>query len=192
MLVGALEVDLEAAHIAADVRLDILIRRGRLDEAQAAAQNARYRTIQYGEMLRQRTGGDQPRRAQRRLGRDRCRQFLDDALAHIEERYRAENAILVNLTEVRDTADTADRKAQAAHLVDVVAGLPAPPRPAPGRPAERRAPLPRRAGPADVHRRPAPSPPWTCTPSCSARCLTPPGGRRRPGPDSLLRHRRPA
>lgn len=54
VLVGALEVDLEAAHIAADVRLDILIKRGRLSEAQAAAQNARYRTIQYGEMLRQR------------------------------------------------------------------------------------------------------------------------------------------
>ncbi|TWD84502.1 hypothetical protein FB561_5693 [Kribbella amoyensis] len=119
VLVGALEVDLEAAHIAADVRLDILIKRGRLDEAQAAAQNARYRTIQYGEMLRQRLEA---------TGRDvrnvdwavTMPAFLDEALSHIETRYRAENAILVNLTEVRDTADTAVRKAQAARLVDVV------------------------------------------------------------------------
>lgn len=52
VLVGALEVDLEAAHIAADIRLELLISRGRLSEAQTAAQNARYRTIAYGEDLR--------------------------------------------------------------------------------------------------------------------------------------------
>jgi hypothetical protein len=119
VLVGALEVDLEAAHIAADVRLDILIKRGRLSEAQAAAQNARYRTIQYGEMLRQRleaTG----RNVRNVDWVEAMPAFLDEALAHIEERSKAENAILVNLTEVRDTADTPARKAQAALLVEVV------------------------------------------------------------------------
>ncbi|MDO3395062.1 hypothetical protein QWJ41_04995 [Nocardioides sp. SOB44] len=119
VLVGALEVDLEAAHIAADVRLDILIKRGRLNEAQAAAQNARYRTIQYGEMLRQRL--DATSRDVRNVDwAEAMPAFIDEALAHIIERYRAENAILVNLTEVRDTADTASRKAQAARLVEVV------------------------------------------------------------------------
>ncbi|MEA5455252.1 hypothetical protein SPF06_11010 [Sinomonas sp. JGH33] len=119
VLVGALEVDLEAAHIAADVRLDILIKRGRLSEAQAAAQNARYRTIQYGEMLRQRL--EATSRDVRNVDWSLAMPaFIDEALAHIEGRYRAENAILVNLTEVRDVADTAARKAQAARLVDVV------------------------------------------------------------------------
>ena len=119
VLVGALEVDLEAAHIAADVRLEILIRRGRLDEAQSAAQNARYRTIQYGESLRQYL------EATSRDVRNvdwvvTVPQVIEDALTHIEERYKAENAILTNLTGVRDTADTPDRKAQAANLVTVV------------------------------------------------------------------------
>lgn len=119
VLVGALEVDLEAAHIAADVRLDILIKRGRLSEAQAAAQNARYRTIQYGEMLRQRL--EATSRDVRNVDWAKAMPaFIEEALAHIEGRYRAENAILVNLTEVRDTADTPARKAQAARLVDVV------------------------------------------------------------------------
>jgi hypothetical protein len=52
--VGALEVDIESAQIAADLRLDVLIKRGRLTDAQAAAQAARYQTIRCGEMLRQR------------------------------------------------------------------------------------------------------------------------------------------
>jgi len=119
VLVGALEVDLEAAHIAADVRLEILIKRGRLSEAQAAAQNARYRTIQYGEMLRQRL--EATSRDVRNVDwAEAMPAFLEEALEHIVARYRAENAILVNLTEVRDTADTAARKAQAARLVAVV------------------------------------------------------------------------
>lgn len=119
VLVGALEVDLEAAHIAADVRLDILIKRGRLSEAQAAAQNARYRTIQYGEMLRQRL--EATSRDVRNVDwAVTMPAFLDEALCHIEERYKAENAILTNLTEVRNTTDDPTRKAQAARLVEVV------------------------------------------------------------------------
>lgn len=119
VLVGALEFDVESAQIAADLRLDTLIRRGRLSDAQAAAQTARYRTIQYGEQLRQRLeAADRDVRSV-----DWLREMpvlLDEALEHIEARYRAENAILVNITEVRDTADTTQRKIQAAQLVDVV------------------------------------------------------------------------
>lgn len=119
VLVGALEVDIESAQIAADLRLDTLIRRGRLSDAQAAAQTARYRTIQYGEQLRQRLEA---------TGRDvrsvdwltEMPEFLDEAVGHIEARYRAENAILLNITDIRDTADTADRKRQAAQLVEIV------------------------------------------------------------------------
>lgn len=119
VLVGALEVDIESAQIAADLRLETLIRRGRLSDAQAAAQTARYRTIQYGELLRQRLEA---------TGRDvrsvdwltEMPEFLDEAVGHIEARYKAENAILTNITNIRDTADTADRKRQAAQLVEIV------------------------------------------------------------------------
>lgn len=119
VLVGALDVDLEAAHVAADVRLDVLIRRGRLSEAQNAAQNARYRTIGYGEHLRRQL------EATTRDVRNvdwviAMPQFIQEALDHVVGRYRAENAILVNITNVRDTADTPARKLQAARLVQVV------------------------------------------------------------------------
>lgn len=119
VLVGALEIDIESAQIAADIRLETLIRRGRLSDAQAAAQAARYRTIQYGEMLRQRLEA---------TSRDvrsvdwlaSMPDFIAEALEHIEARYKAENAVLVNITDVRDTAETPLRKQQAAALVEIV------------------------------------------------------------------------
>ena len=52
VLVGALDTDVESAEIAAEVKLENLIRRGRLSDAQLAAQQARYRTIEYAETLR--------------------------------------------------------------------------------------------------------------------------------------------
>lgn len=119
VLVGALELDIESAQIAADLRLETLIRRGRLSDAQAAAQTARYRTIQYGEMLRQRLEATE-RDVRTVDWLKEMPAFIEEALEHIEARYRAENAILVNITDVRDTADTAGRKQQAARLVDVV------------------------------------------------------------------------
>jgi hypothetical protein len=119
VLVGALEVDLEAAHIAADVRLDVLIKRGRLAEAQNAAQNARYRTIAYGEHLRRQL--EATTRDVRNVDwLTAMPRFIQEALEHVIGRYHAENAILVNITTVRDTADTPIRKRQAARLVEVV------------------------------------------------------------------------
>ncbi|MFD6734542.1 hypothetical protein ACFWDZ_25870 [Micromonospora aurantiaca] len=119
VLVGALELDIESAQIAADLRLETLIRRGRLSDAQIAAQTARYRTIQYGEKLRQRLEATE-RDVRTVDWLHEMPDFIAEAIEHIEARYRAENAILVNITEVRDTADTAARKQQAAQLVEVV------------------------------------------------------------------------
>jgi hypothetical protein len=53
VLVGALDTDVESAQAAAEAKLENLVRRGRLSEAQYAAQQARYRTIQLGERIRQ-------------------------------------------------------------------------------------------------------------------------------------------
>jgi hypothetical protein len=119
VLIGALDTDIESAQIAADLKLDTLIRRGKLSHAQAAAEQARYRTIQYAETLRRRL------EATRRDVRSvdwlwEMPAFIAGALEHIESRYRAENAILRNLTATRDSAETPDRKRQAARLIDIV------------------------------------------------------------------------
>lgn len=46
VLVGALDTDVESAQVAAEVKLENLIKRGRLGDARLAAEQARYRTVQ--------------------------------------------------------------------------------------------------------------------------------------------------
>ncbi|WP_020672707.1 hypothetical protein [Amycolatopsis nigrescens] len=120
VLVGALDMDVESAQIAAEVKLENLISRGRLADAKLAAEQARYRTVQYGETLRAKL--DATRRDVRAVDWDEeMPELLDSALSHIESRFRAENAILKNITTARDDAEDGDRKRRAAELVDIVA-----------------------------------------------------------------------
>jgi hypothetical protein len=120
VLVGALDTDVESAQIAAEVKLENLIKRGRLSDARLAAEQARYRTVQYAEALRRKL--DATRRDVRAVDWSReVPDLIDEALTHIEERFRAENAILRNITAARDDAEDADRKRRAADLVDIVA-----------------------------------------------------------------------
>ncbi|ONH61307.1 hypothetical protein CcI49_06885 [Frankia sp. CcI49] len=119
VLIGALDTDVTSAQIAAEVTLDNLIRRGRLADARAAAEAARYRTVQYAEQLRRQL--DATRRNV--LAVDWLRAvpaLLDEALGHVEQRYRHENAILTHIRRYRDAADDADHKRQAAELVAIV------------------------------------------------------------------------
>nr|WP_208407897.1 hypothetical protein [Amycolatopsis granulosa] len=119
VLVGALDTDVESAQIAAEVKLENLISRGRLADAKLAAEQARYRTVQYGETLRAKL--DATRRDVRAVDWDReMPELLDSALTHIESRFRAENAILRNITAARDEAEDVDHKRRAAELVDIV------------------------------------------------------------------------
>lgn len=46
--------------------------------------------------------------------------LIDEALEHIADRYRHENAILTNIRRARDEAEGTDHKRQAAELVDIV------------------------------------------------------------------------
>ncbi|GAB3500866.1 hypothetical protein [Amycolatopsis cihanbeyliensis] len=120
VLVGALDTDVESAQIAAEVKLENLISRGRLADAKLAAEQARYRTVQYGETLRAKL--DATRRDVRAVDWDQeMPELLDSALSHIESRFRAENAILRNITAARDEAEDTDHKRRAAELVDIVA-----------------------------------------------------------------------
>jgi hypothetical protein len=119
VLVGALDTDVESAQVAAEVKLANLISRGRLGDARLAAEQARYRTVQYAEALRGRL--DATRRDVRSVDWLRAvPELVDEALAHIESRYRAETAILANIADARDTATEPERRRQAAELVDVV------------------------------------------------------------------------
>ncbi|SFQ50698.1 hypothetical protein SAMN05421810_108160 [Amycolatopsis arida] len=120
VLVGALDTDVESAQVAAEVKLENLINRGRLADAKLAAEQARYRTVQYGETLRAKL--DATRRDVRTVDWEReVPELIDAALAHIESRFRAETAILRNITAARDEAEDPDRKRRAAELVDIVA-----------------------------------------------------------------------
>ena len=46
--------------------------------------------------------------------------LIDEALTHIAERYRYENAILTNITQTRDEAEDPVHRRKAAELVEIV------------------------------------------------------------------------
>ena len=119
VLVGALDTDVTSAQIAAEVKLEVLISRGRLADAQLAAEQARYRTVQYAETLRRTL--EATRRNVRAVDWLRAvPDMITEALDHVADRYRHENAILTNIRKARDEAEGADHKRRAAELVDIV------------------------------------------------------------------------
>nr|WP_202446890.1 hypothetical protein [Streptomyces sp. SID5468] len=119
VLVGALDTDVTSAQIAAEVKLEVLISRGRLADAQLAAEQARYRTVQYAESLRRAL--EATRRDVRAVDWLRTvPDLIDEALDHVADRYRHENAILTNIRKARDETEEPARKRRAAELVDIV------------------------------------------------------------------------
>ncbi|MBQ0988126.1 hypothetical protein KBZ10_27160 [Streptomyces sp. F63] len=119
VLVGALDTDVTSAQIAAEVKLEVLINRGRLADAQLAAEQARYRTVQYAETLRRTL--EATRRNVRAVDwLNRVPDLIAEALDHVADRYRHENAILTNIRRARDEAEEPEHKRRAAELVDIV------------------------------------------------------------------------
>ncbi|MFC5033386.1 MULTISPECIES: hypothetical protein [Streptomyces] len=119
VLVGALDTDVTSAQIAAEVKLEVLISRGRLADAQLAAEQARYRTVQYAETLRRAL--EATRRNVRAVDWLRAvPDMIAEALDHVADRYRHENAILTNIRKARDEAEDPEHKRRAAELVDIV------------------------------------------------------------------------
>ncbi|WP_231607676.1 hypothetical protein [Streptacidiphilus albus] len=124
VLVGALDTDVTSAQIAAEVKLEVLIRRGRLADAQLAAEQARYRTVQFAETLRRAL--EATRRNVRAVDwMETVPDLITEALDHIADRYRHENAILTNIRRARDEAEPntpegAEHKRRAAELVEIV------------------------------------------------------------------------
>ncbi|MGW2470474.1 hypothetical protein [Streptomyces bauhiniae] len=119
VLVGALDTDVTSAQIAAEVKLEVLINRGRLADAQLAAEQARYRTVQYSETLRRAL--DATRRNVRAVDwLNSVPDMIAEALDHVADRYRHENAILTNIRKARDETEEPEHKRRAAELVDIV------------------------------------------------------------------------
>lgn len=119
VLVGALDTDVESAQAAAEAKLENLVRRGRLSEAQYAAQQARYRTIQLGELIRQ----DLAATKRNILSVDWAGEVsprLDGGLTHISERLEVERRIAENIRQTRDRAEDAQKRAQAASLIELL------------------------------------------------------------------------
>lgn len=100
IFVQALDLDIEAAQIASEAQLQVLIERGAFESAVKVAKNARYQSIQYQERI---VGiiratlidprahdwvGDVPK-------------ILDSALTHVQERLAGESAILDAVAESR-------------------------------------------------------------------------------------------
>src|SRR5436190_1407233 len=91
----------------------------RLADAQLAAEQARYRTVQYAETLRRTL--DATRRNVRAVDwLQAVPDMIAEALDHVADRYRHENAILTNIRKARDEAEDPDNKRRAAELVDIV------------------------------------------------------------------------
>ncbi len=119
VLVGALDADVESAQAAAEAKLENLVRRGRLSEAQYAAQQARYRTIQLGELIRQDLAATKRNLATVDWA-GVVSPRLDGALAHIRERLEVERRIVDNIRETRDRAEESEKRAQAASLIELL------------------------------------------------------------------------
>ncbi|MET7411122.1 hypothetical protein [Streptomyces rubiginosohelvolus] len=119
VLVGALDTDVESAQIAAEHKLRHLIEHGRLDDAKVAAEQARHRTVQYGESLRRQLEATE-RDVRTVDWEHQMPGLLNSALDHIEQRYEMENAILAHITERRDTTSHPRHKQRAADLVLIV------------------------------------------------------------------------
>lgn len=110
VLIGALELDVESAQIAAELRLQELVKRGLLSAAVEEARRARYRSIQYQEQIRRQLADARLHLSEPgALGA--VDQVIDHALEHVVDRYRAERSIIANVTAARDeTVDERNRR----------------------------------------------------------------------------------
>jgi hypothetical protein len=117
LLVGALDIDdLESVHAAAETLVSKLIERGRFDDARRAAMDARYRSIQYTERLRQLIADARNSIATVDLQGD-VLPAIKDARRHIRERVDVEATTLERL---RSAAERVSDRAPIESLRAVV------------------------------------------------------------------------
>ncbi|MFF7025951.1 hypothetical protein ACFY97_33670 [Streptomyces klenkii] len=119
VLVGAVDLDIASEQVAADAKLEALVRRGRLTDAHRAAEMALRRTVQYTEHIRTRLEG--MRRDIRSVDWVRDVQRMQtEALEHIEDRINAENTIKDNLVRMMENSTEDTTPTQAAELFAIL------------------------------------------------------------------------
>jgi hypothetical protein len=119
VLVGGLNTDVESAQVAAEATLEHLIRRRRLDEAAKPAREAKVRSIQYSNFVRQVI--EETKRDIRRAGwREDVPQRLAEIREHLLDRMCTEERLLAAMQETRDSTVREDLRRQAAALLETV------------------------------------------------------------------------
>jgi hypothetical protein len=116
VLMGALDLDVESAQIASELRLNELVKRGLLTAAIHEAQRAKYRSIQYTNQLQRQISHAQMHTTERGAltAVDR---LVEHALEHVIDRYHAERAIIGNVADTRDNADDPLARRRANQLI---------------------------------------------------------------------------
>jgi hypothetical protein len=116
VLMGALDVDVESAQLASELRLNELVRRGLLTAAIHEAQRAKYRSIQYANQLQRQISHAQMHTTEPgALGAVDA--LVEHALEHVIDRYQAERAIIGNVADARDAAADPRARRRANQLI---------------------------------------------------------------------------
>jgi hypothetical protein len=116
VLMGALDIDVESAQIASELRLNELVKRGLLTAAIQEAQRAKYRTIQYTNQLQGQIAHAQMNTTE--AGAIQAvDELVDHSLTHVIDRYRAERAIIANVAGARDEAEDPRVRRRANQLI---------------------------------------------------------------------------
>ena len=116
VLIGALDTDIESAAEAVDAKMESLVRRGMWSEAVLTAEHARYRSIQYAEMIRREVVATRENVAEVDWV-ERVPALIERALDHVLRRYRTERAIIGNVTRSRDEATEPALRAKASQML---------------------------------------------------------------------------
>lgn len=119
VLVGALDTDVASAHSAADAKVASLVTRKRFTDAEAAAKEARIRSIQYTAEVR-RIIADTKLDVRRAGWAEHVPDRLKEILDVLTERMHVEGRMLEAMRQTRDSAETESRAETAARLVSVV------------------------------------------------------------------------
>lgn len=116
VLMGALDLDVESAQIASELRLNELVKRGLFNAALHEAQRAKYRSIQYTNQLQRQISHAHMHTAQpgALAAVDR---LIEHALEHVIDRYKAERAIIGNVAQARDSAEDPVVRRRANQLI---------------------------------------------------------------------------
>ncbi len=119
VLMGALELDVESAQMASELRLNELVKRGLMTAAIQEAERARYRSIRYAEQLRRQLANARLHTTSPGV-LEAVDELVDHALEHVIDRYRAERAIIANVTSARDEAHEPMARRRANQLIDAL------------------------------------------------------------------------